>query len=183
MAYCNSNIDYEITSDLCDWWTFMTSTVFLEGQIWLFHLQFEVVTNIHQTDTLLTHKCRKAITRLDLENIKTRHIVTYRVLIWSDPYCWSLPLQQLIAWTIAKPVAAHMAGSDGKCVSDTMRSQYLSMYLYSFSLPLQQFSWRPSHMCMSTRFKILQSLSLWAPFIPQKLFEKWKCLKLKQISH
>jgi hypothetical protein len=90
LAYSNSTTHHEITTDLCDWWTFVTSKVFLEGQIWSFHLQLEVVTNIHQTDTLLTHKCRQAITWLDLENIKITHVVRYRVLIWWDPYCWSL---------------------------------------------------------------------------------------------
>lgn len=91
MAYYNNNNNYEITSDLCDWQVFfMASTEFMEGQIRSFHLQFEVVTNIDQTDTLLTHKCWKAITWLDLENIKITHIVKWRILILLDPYCWSL---------------------------------------------------------------------------------------------
>jgi hypothetical protein len=65
---------YAITPDLCEWQTFlMTSAVLLEGQIRLLYLECEIVTYVHQTDTLLTHKCWKAITWLDLENIKITH--------------------------------------------------------------------------------------------------------------
>lgn len=85
LAYSKSNIHHAITSHLCEWQTFfMTSAVLLQGQIWPLYLQCEVVTNVHQTDTLLTHKCWKAITWLDTE-IQRLHLIRPISLVTS---CW-----------------------------------------------------------------------------------------------
>jgi hypothetical protein len=120
LAYSNSNIRYAITSDLCERQTFfMASAVLLEGQIGPLHLQCEVVTNVHQTDTLLTHKCWKAITWLDLENIKTTqceiqdlHLIRPISLVTSCRLTSYIRYGEISERTRAGTVA----GSDERCV-------------------------------------------------------------------
>jgi len=98
----------------------MTSAVLLEGQIWSLYLQCEVVTDVHQTDTLLTHKCWKAITWLHLENIKTTHRVRQQSLhlmrpislVTSCRLTYYINHSEISGWTHA----GKAEGSDERCV-------------------------------------------------------------------
>jgi hypothetical protein len=123
----NISYHYGITLHLCERQTFlMTSAVLLEGQIWSLYLQCEVVTNVHQTNTLLTHKFWKAITWLDLENIK---ITQWDVGSSFDQTNIAgnflsthyINHSEISGWICAGTVA----GSDERHVWDWMRTLYL----------------------------------------------------------